>query len=184
MTHWHLREGRVDRVAGPVQGCVHQHLVGLQPRISEHRVSQLHVAGHQQEQPVELGRDHPTVVGAGQTQATSTGGGWTGNELSQGPDSLARDRWSQPPLSPEGKTQQWQVPPPHPPGHVYPSVACHEHGTGVAGFLPGSWDRLDCQSWDHPACRAGGSWVGSLDRRVGVAVMEVYGRGIQGGQCG
>lgn len=63
-------------------------------------------------------------------------------------------------------------------------VACHEHGTGVAGFLPGSWDHLDCQSWDHPACRAGGSWVGSLDRRVGVAVMEVYGRGIQGGQCG
>ena len=117
-----LREGRVDRVAGPVQGCVHQHLVGLQPRISEHRVSQLHVAGHQQEQPVELGRDHPTVVGAGQTQATSTGGGWTGNELSQGPDSLARDMWSQPPLSPEGKTQQWQVPPPHPPSHVYPSL--------------------------------------------------------------
>ena len=64
------------------------------------------------------------------------------------------------------------------------SVACHEHGTGVAGFLPGSWDHLDCQSWDHPACRAGGSWVGSLDRRVVVAVMEVYGRGIQGGQCG
>ena len=63
-------------------------------------------------------------------------------------------------------------------------VACHEHGTGVAGFLPGSWDHLDCQSWDHPACRAGGSWVGSLDRRVVVAVMEVYGRGIQGGQCG
>ena len=63
-------------------------------------------------------------------------------------------------------------------------VACHEHGTGVAGFLPGSWDHLDCQSWDHPACRAGGSWVSSLDRRVGVAVMEVYGRGIQGGQCG
>ena len=64
------------------------------------------------------------------------------------------------------------------------NVACHEHGTGVAGFLPGSWDHLDCQSWDHPACRAGGFWVGSLDRRVGVAVMEVYGRGIQGGQCG
>ncbi len=63
-------------------------------------------------------------------------------------------------------------------------VACHEHGTGVAGFLPGSWDHLDCQSWDHPACRAGGSWVGSLDRRVVVTGTEVYGRGIQGGQCG
>ena len=63
-------------------------------------------------------------------------------------------------------------------------VACHEHGTGVAGFLPGSWDHLDCQSWDHPACLAGGSWVGSLDRRVGVTGTEVYGRGIQGGQCG
>ena len=63
-------------------------------------------------------------------------------------------------------------------------VACHEHGTGVAGFLPCSWDHLDCQLWDHPARRVGGPVNGSLDRCVGVAVMEVYERGIQGGQCG
>src|SRR4051794_15880105 len=36
-------------------------------------------------------------------------------------------------------------------------VACHEHGTALNGFLPASWDHLGCQSWDHPACLAGGS---------------------------
>ena len=86
-----------------------------------------------------------------------------------------QDLGLQPVLHPTGIEHRW---------YRLLDVACHEHGTGVAGFLPGSWDHLDCQSWDHPACRAGGSWVGSLDRRVGVAVMEVYGRGIQGGQCG
>lgn len=63
-------------------------------------------------------------------------------------------------------------------------VACHEHGTGVAGFLPGSWDHLGCQLWDHRACRVGGSLVSSLDRFVSVVDVEVRGRGIQGGQCG
>ena len=70
------------------------------------------------------------------------------------------------------------------PGFYDRGVACHEHGTGVAGFLPGSWDHLDCQSWDHPARRVGGLARASLDRRVGVTVTEVNGRGIQGGQCG
>ena len=51
-------------------------------------------------------------------------------------------------------------------------VACHEHGTGVAGFLPGSWDHLDCQLWDHPARRVGGLVDGSLDLRVGVVGVE------------
>ena len=35
----------------------------------------------------------------------------------------------------------------------------HEHGTALSGFLPGSWDHLDCQSWDHTARLAGGSGV-------------------------
>jgi len=30
-------------------------------------------------------------------------------------------------------------------------VACHEHGAGLSGFLPGSWHHLACQSWDHRA---------------------------------
>ena len=51
-------------------------------------------------------------------------------------------------------------------------VACHEHGTGVAGFLPSSWDHLDCQSWDHPARRVGGPDDGSLDPLVGVVGVE------------
>lgn len=51
-------------------------------------------------------------------------------------------------------------------------VACHEDGTGVAGFLPGSWDHLGCQSWDHPARLPGESRDSSFDRRVGVAVTE------------
>jgi hypothetical protein len=45
-------------------------------------------------------------------------------------------------------------------------VACHEHGTALSGFLPTSWDHLDCQSWDHPARLAGGSGFSSLTRRV------------------
>ena len=57
----------------------------------------------------------------------------------------------------------------------FAAVACHEHGTSVAGFLPGSWDHLGCQLWDRPARRAGGSWVGSLNRRVGVVGVEVQG---------
>jgi hypothetical protein len=28
-------------------------------------------------------------------------------------------------------------------------VARHEHGTGLSGFLPPSWDHRGCQSWDH-----------------------------------
>ncbi len=52
------------------------------------------------------------------------------------------------------------------------AVACHEHGTGVAGYLPGSWDHLDCQSWDHPARRVGGLVDGSLDQHVGVVGVE------------
>src|SRR5664279_961532 len=28
-------------------------------------------------------------------------------------------------------------------------VACHEHGTGLSGFLPRSWDHRGCQLWDH-----------------------------------
>src|SRR5690625_859006 len=64
------------------------------------------------------------------------------------------------------------------------SVACHRHGTGVAGFLPRSWDHLDSQSWDHSACLVGGALDGSLDRRVRVVDAEAGGRGIQGGQRG
>ena len=45
-------------------------------------------------------------------------------------------------------------------------VACHEHGTVLSGFLPSSWDHLDCQSWDHPARLAGGSSVCPLNRHV------------------
>ena len=63
-------------------------------------------------------------------------------------------------------------------------VACHEHGTALSGFLPGSWDHLDCQSWDHPARLAGGSSDGSLTACVLFVEVEVIGRGIQGGRCG
>jgi RNA polymerase sigma-70 factor (ECF subfamily) len=52
-------------------------------------------------------------------------------------------------------------------------VACHEHGTVLSGFLPGSWDHLDCQSWDHPARLAGGSRVRPFDRLVSVVDVEV-----------
>ena len=61
-------------------------------------------------------------------------------------------------------------------------VACHEHGTGLSGFLPSSWDHLDCQSWDHPARLTDGSPVGSFDRLVNVVDVEVSGHGISGGQ--
>lgn len=64
------------------------------------------------------------------------------------------------------------------------SVACHEHGTGLTGFLPGSWDHLGCQSWDHPARLAGGSLECSLTARVMSVDAEVVERGIQGGQRG
>jgi hypothetical protein len=63
-------------------------------------------------------------------------------------------------------------------------VACHEHGTAVGGLLPGSWDHLFCQSWDHPARLAGGSWVGSLTACVVIVDVEVSADGIQGGQRG
>jgi hypothetical protein len=62
-------------------------------------------------------------------------------------------------------------------------VACHEHGTGLTGFLPASWDHLDCQSWDHPARLVGRSKVCSLTRHVACSDVEVI-SGIQGGQCG
>ncbi len=64
------------------------------------------------------------------------------------------------------------------------AVACHEHGTGLTGFLPGSWDHLGCQSWGHRARRIGGSLVGSLTRRVMSVGVEVIERGIPGGQRG
>ena len=64
-----------------------------------------------------------------------------------------------------------------------PRVACHEHGTGLTGFLPASWDHLGCQSWDHPARLVGGSCVRSLTRHVACSDVEVI-SGIQGGQCG
>jgi hypothetical protein len=41
-----------------------------------------------------------------------------------------------------------------------------------------------CQSWDHPARRAEESQVRSLTARVMTNDVEVYGDGIQGGQCG
>ncbi len=63
-------------------------------------------------------------------------------------------------------------------------VACHEHGTVLSGFLPGSWDHLDCQLWDHPARLAERSSVGSLTAHVMLCDVEVTGRGISGGQCG
>lgn len=52
-------------------------------------------------------------------------------------------------------------------------VACHEHGTALSGFLPGSWDHLGCQSWDHPARLPGGSSDRSLDHLVSVVDVEV-----------
>jgi len=64
------------------------------------------------------------------------------------------------------------------------SVACHEHGTALSGFLPGSWDHLGCQLWDHPARLVGGCLVGSLTRHVRFVDVEVIQHGIQGGQCG
>ena len=63
-------------------------------------------------------------------------------------------------------------------------VACHEHGTALSGFLPGSWDHLGCQSWDHPARLAGGFWVRSLTARVMSVDAEVVEGGFQGGQRG
>jgi hypothetical protein len=62
-------------------------------------------------------------------------------------------------------------------------VACHDHGTGLTGFLPASWDHLGCQSWDHPARLSGLSPICSLTRRVTWVDAEVEG-GIQGGQRG
>jgi hypothetical protein len=64
------------------------------------------------------------------------------------------------------------------------SVACHEHGPALSGFLPASWDHLGCQSWDHPACLAGGACFCSLTARVMSMDAEVVKGGIQGGQCG
>ena len=48
-------------------------------------------------------------------------------------------------------------------------VACHEYGTTVGGFLPGSWDHLNSQLWDHPASRAGGFTGQLFDHRVSVS---------------
>lgn len=63
-------------------------------------------------------------------------------------------------------------------------VACHEHGTGLSGSLPGSWDHLDCQSWDHPARLAEGSSMSSLTARVMSVDAEVVSGGVPGGQRG
>ena len=63
-----------------------------------------------------------------------------------------------------------------------PCVVCHEHGTAVGGFLPGLWDHLNCQLWDHPASLARESSVRRFDRRVRVIDVEVISDGIQGGQ--
>lgn len=63
-------------------------------------------------------------------------------------------------------------------------VACHGHGTALNGFLPGSWDHLDCQLWDHPARLAGGSWLRPFDHRVRSVDVEVIRGGIQGGRRG
>ena len=64
------------------------------------------------------------------------------------------------------------------------SVACHEHGTALSGFLPGSWDHLDCQLWDHPARLAGRFFVRSSDRHVVSGGVEVNSGGVQGGRRG
>lgn len=64
------------------------------------------------------------------------------------------------------------------------SVACHELGTALSGFLPASWDHLGCQSWDHPARLAGSSRFRSLTARVMSVDAEVVAGGIQGGQRG
>jgi len=64
------------------------------------------------------------------------------------------------------------------------SVACHQHGTALSGFLPASWDHLDCQSWDHPARLTGRSLIASLTHRVRSPNAEVVEGGIQGGQRG
>ncbi|MDP3972059.1 MAG: hypothetical protein Q8P61_04005, partial [Candidatus Nanopelagicales bacterium] len=46
------------------------------------------------------------------------------------------------------------------------TVACHVHGTGLIGFLPGSWDHLSCQLLDHlSACCGSGFLVLPLDLR-------------------
>jgi hypothetical protein len=63
-------------------------------------------------------------------------------------------------------------------------VACQRVGTGWGCFLPGSWDRLGCQSWDHPARLAEAGGGSSLTRRVMSFGTEVSGYGIQGGQRG
>ncbi len=67
---------------------------------------------------------------------------------------------------------------------IDPAVACHEHGTALSRFLPGSWDHLGCQLWDHPARLVGGCLVGSLTRHIRFVDVEVIQHGIQGGQCG
>ena len=64
------------------------------------------------------------------------------------------------------------------------AVACHEHGTGLTGFLPASWDHLGCQSWDHSARLLGVSSDRSLTARVMSVDAEVVEGGFQGGQRG
>jgi DHA2 family multidrug resistance protein-like MFS transporter len=62
-------------------------------------------------------------------------------------------------------------------------VTCQGHGTGVAGFWPGSWDHLFSQLWDHfAAClRVVTGWAGFrfLDRVVDLG----SGHGFSGGHC-
>ncbi|MDP3971426.1 MAG: hypothetical protein Q8P61_00750, partial [Candidatus Nanopelagicales bacterium] len=65
------------------------------------------------------------------------------------------------------------------------TVACHVHGTGLIGFLPGSWDHLSCQLLDHlSACCGSGFLVLPLDLRFMFFDAEVGSGGFQGGQCG
>ena len=63
-------------------------------------------------------------------------------------------------------------------------VACQRVGTGWGWCLPGPWDRLGCQLWDHPARLAEAGGGSSLTRRVTSFGTEVSGYGIQGGQRG
>ena len=47
-------------------------------------------------------------------------------------------------------------------------VVCLEYGTTVGGFLPGSWDHLTSQLWDHTASFADGFSGQLFDHRVSV----------------
>ncbi len=58
-------------------------------------------------------------------------------------------------------------------------VACHEHGMALNGFLPASWDHVDCHLWDRPARLAGGSWLSPFDHRVVSVDVEVFAMGFR-----